>query len=54
MSIDSLFLGVTANYFVIVEQPLTVSLCALVRNQLQDKPLASSLKWFADQEVKDL
>ncbi|XP_048480733.1 carotenoid isomerooxygenase [Plutella xylostella] len=43
--------GVTANYFVIVEQPLTVSLCALVRNQLQDKPLASSLKWFADQET---
>ncbi|XP_034826805.1 carotenoid isomerooxygenase isoform X1 [Maniola hyperantus] len=38
--------GITQNYFVIVEQPLSVSLYRTFRNQLSNQPLASSLKWF--------
>ncbi|CAH2108020.1 unnamed protein product [Euphydryas editha] len=43
--------GVTENYFVIVEQPLSVSLISVVRNQLTNEPLASSLRWFPEQET---
>ncbi|VVC89980.1 unnamed protein product [Leptidea sinapis] len=42
---------ITDNYFVIVEQPMTISLNKMVRNQLRNKPLVSSLKWFDDCET---
>ncbi|XP_041988121.1 carotenoid isomerooxygenase-like [Aricia agestis] len=38
--------GVTENYFVIVEQPLSVSIVSVVRNQIVNKPLSSSLQWY--------
>lgn len=43
--------GVTENYFVIVEQPLSLSLMGVVRNQLANKPLAASLQWYSQYEV---
>ncbi|XP_073949520.1 neither inactivation nor afterpotential B isoform X2 [Choristoneura fumiferana] len=43
--------GVTENYFVIVEQPLSVSLMGVVRNQLANKPLAASLRWYSQYET---
>ncbi|CAG9578201.1 unnamed protein product [Danaus chrysippus] len=43
--------GITANYFVIIEQPLSVSICRLVHNQLRNRPLASSLKWYQEHKT---
>ncbi|XP_049868031.1 carotenoid isomerooxygenase-like [Pectinophora gossypiella] len=43
--------GITENYFVIVEQPLSVSLCGVVCNQLTNSPLASSLRWYSEHET---
>ncbi|KAL0880658.1 hypothetical protein ABMA27_001877 [Loxostege sticticalis] len=43
--------GITQNYFVIIEQPMTVSLCGVVRSQLSNAPLASSLHWYPDQDT---
>lgn len=40
--------GVTDNYFIIVEQPLTVSVPAVVKSQLTKEPMISCLKWFPD------
>ncbi|NP_001266310.1 carotenoid isomerooxygenase isoform X2 [Bombyx mandarina] len=43
--------GITENFFIIVEQPMSVSLCGVVRNQLANKPLASSLHWYPNHET---
>ncbi|XP_064072232.1 carotenoid isomerooxygenase-like [Vanessa tameamea] len=43
--------GVTENYFVILEQPLSVSLVGLVKGQLTNQPLSSSLHWYPEQET---
>jgi carotenoid isomerooxygenase len=40
--------GITENYFIIVEQPLTVSVPAVVKSQLINEPMISCLKWFPD------
>lgn len=40
--------GITENFFVIVEQPLTVSVPAVVKSQLANEPMISCLKWFPD------
>ena len=40
--------GITENYFVIVEQPLTVSIPALVKSQIVNEPMISCLKWFPE------
>lgn len=40
--------GVTENFFIIVEQPLTVSVPAVVKSQLTNEPMISCLKWFPD------
>lgn len=45
------FKGITENYFVIVEQPLSVSLYGLIRGALANEPLAKSLQWFPNYEV---
>lgn len=41
-------LGVTERFFVIVEQPLSVSLTEFVKASLSNQQLASCLKWFED------
>ncbi|XP_075974072.1 neither inactivation nor afterpotential B [Anticarsia gemmatalis] len=43
--------GVTENYFVIVEQPLSVSLYGLMRMMVNNEPLANSLQWFPEYET---
>ncbi|XP_050673911.1 carotenoid isomerooxygenase-like isoform X2 [Leptidea sinapis] len=43
--------GITENYFVIVEQPMTISLNKMVINQLTNQPMVSSLQWFGDCET---
>ncbi|KAJ1528837.1 hypothetical protein ONE63_007211 [Megalurothrips usitatus] len=40
--------GATASYFVLVEQPLSVSVPAMVRGQLSGDPFAASLRWFPE------
>ncbi|XP_013185217.1 carotenoid isomerooxygenase [Amyelois transitella] len=43
--------GITDNFFVMVEQPLSVALVSMVKNQLANEPLASSLHWYPDHET---
>ncbi|CAH0714171.1 unnamed protein product, partial [Brenthis ino] len=43
--------GITENYFVIIEQPLSVSVCRVVRNQLANQPMVSSLQWYPEYET---
>jgi hypothetical protein len=43
--------GITNNYFVIVEQPLSVSVPAVVRSHLLNEPLIANFKWYQDQQV---
>lgn len=40
--------GITEHYFIIVEQPLTVSVPSVLKNQLLNEPMISSLKWFPE------
>lgn len=43
--------GGTASYWVLVEQPLSVSVPAMVRGQLSGEPMAGSLRWFPEHPV---
>lgn len=43
--------SMTDNYFIIVEQPLSVSLPNLVKSNLKNEPMCSSFKWFADAQT---
>lgn len=40
--------GLTDRYFVIVEQPMSVSLPEYIKAQLSNQPLAACLKWYED------
>lgn len=40
--------GLTEHYFVIVEQPLSVSLTEYIKAQLSNQHLAACLKWYED------
>jgi carotenoid isomerooxygenase len=40
--------GITENFFIIVEQPLTVSVPAVLKSQITNEPMISCLKWFPD------
>lgn len=40
--------GITENFFIIVEQPLTVSVPAVMKSQITNEPMISCLKWFPD------
>jgi hypothetical protein len=43
--------GITDNYFVIVEQPLSVSVPAVIKSHFLNEPLIANLKWYQDQQV---
>lgn len=43
--------GVTENYFIIVEQPLAISVASAIKAQLTNEPLIGSLKWFGDKQT---
>lgn len=46
--------GITENYFIIVEQPLAISLISTANSILRNKPLASCLKWQEHETVSQL
>nr|XP_019545564.2 carotenoid isomerooxygenase isoform X2 [Aedes albopictus] len=43
--------GITENFFVVVEQPLSVSVPSMLVSQIRNEPMASSLKWFENQQT---
>lgn len=43
--------GITENYFIIVEQPLTVSVPKVFKSHLMKEPLISCMKWFPEKQV---
>ncbi|XP_022912105.2 carotenoid isomerooxygenase isoform X1 [Onthophagus taurus] len=44
--------GMTENYFILVEQPLCVSVIDLVKCKFKNQPFIGALKWFYDEKVK--
>jgi hypothetical protein len=43
--------GITENYFVIVEQPLSISVPTMMQTQFLNEPMGASFKWYEDQQV---
>lgn len=43
--------GLTVNFFVIVEQPLTVSVPKVFKSHLMNDPLISCMEWFPEKQV---
>ncbi|KAF7995756.1 hypothetical protein HCN44_006863 [Aphidius gifuensis] len=43
--------GITDNFFIIIEQPLAISLINMLGAQLKNKPLATCLKWHDDENT---
>ncbi|XP_055618254.1 carotenoid isomerooxygenase isoform X2 [Toxorhynchites rutilus septentrionalis] len=43
--------GITENFFIIVEQPLSVSVPSMLVSQMKNEPMAASLKWFENQQT---
>lgn len=43
--------GITENYYVIVEQPLSISLPSLMAAKIQNEPLAGAFRWYGDEYV---
>nr|CAD7407699.1 unnamed protein product [Timema poppensis] len=43
--------GITDHYFVVVEQPLTVSAPSMIKKQLTNSPLIESLRWYKDEQT---
>lgn len=43
--------GITDNFFIVIEQPLSISLVASLKSRLLNEPLGSAFKWFADQST---
>lgn len=41
--------GLTARFFVIVEQPLSVSVAEMARSQIRSRPMVGAFRWFGDQ-----
>ncbi|CAH0550459.1 unnamed protein product [Brassicogethes aeneus] len=44
--------GITKKYFLIVEQPLNLSVTALVATKLKNDPIAGCLRWYQDEYVQ--
>ncbi|KAL9692872.1 hypothetical protein quinque_012157 [Culex quinquefasciatus] len=43
--------GITENFFVVVEQPLSVSVPHMLVSQIKNEPMVSSMKWFEKQQT---
>ncbi|XP_072938573.1 carotenoid isomerooxygenase-like [Epargyreus clarus] len=43
--------GVTENHFVLIEQPLSLSLYSFIQNQLYKEAFSTCLKWYPDKET---
>lgn len=46
--------GLTQNYFVIVEQPLTVSVSKIFKSHLMNDPLISCMRWCPEKQVSNV
>lgn len=46
--------GITERFFIIVEQPLSISVTAIVKNTLTNQPIASALRWYQNAEVSTI
>ncbi|GLG92461.1 Carotenoid isomerooxygenase [Gryllus bimaculatus] len=45
--------GFTENFFVVVEQPLSVSVPAMVKNHVTSSPMAASFRWYPEEQAED-
>ncbi|XP_077286396.1 neither inactivation nor afterpotential B [Arctopsyche grandis] len=43
--------GITENYYIVVEQPLSVSVYKLLKTQLSNKPMMGCFKWYKNQDT---
>jgi carotenoid isomerooxygenase len=43
--------GMTDNYFIIVEQPLNVSIGGMVMTKLQNDPIVGCFRWYQHENV---
>ncbi|XP_017759905.1 PREDICTED: carotenoid isomerooxygenase isoform X1 [Eufriesea mexicana] len=43
--------GITENYFIIVEQPLAVSLTTVVSCKMKQQPMCAALKWYENENT---
>ncbi|XP_043785950.1 carotenoid isomerooxygenase isoform X2 [Apis laboriosa] len=43
--------GITENYFIIVEQPLSVSLTTIVSCKMKQQPMCAALKWYENENT---
>lgn len=43
--------GITENFYIIVEQPLTVSVPCVLKSQILNEPMITCLKWFPDKQT---
>lgn len=43
--------GITKNYFIIIEQPLSISIVNTMKVQAMKMPMASSFKWFGNEDT---
>ncbi|XP_050736587.1 carotenoid isomerooxygenase-like [Eriocheir sinensis] len=44
--------GMTENYFVLLEQPMTIDVKAMVANTIRDKPFIGGMEWMANKLIK--
>ncbi|XP_075238182.1 neither inactivation nor afterpotential B isoform X2 [Lycorma delicatula] len=44
--------GITEHYFVIVEQPLSISFTTMLQRQLNNQPMAPCLKWQSNEQTR--
>jgi len=44
--------AITDNYFVIIEQPLSLSVPAIVKNAILGEPMIASMRWYPNEKVK--
>ncbi|XP_039751227.1 carotenoid isomerooxygenase-like [Pararge aegeria] len=44
--------GMTENYFVIMEQPLSISLFTILKNHVLKNPFSNSLNWYPEHETQ--
>lgn len=51
---DKIVSGITENYYIIVEQPLSISLPSLMASKLRNEPLAGAFRWYGDEYVSIL
>lgn len=46
--------GITENYFIIIEQPLAVSLATVVSCKMKQQPMRAALKWYEKENVSQV